>query len=70
MRTGRAARPLRLIISDLDNQLGLLGWHTTSATVSAADLLLDFTDRPLEIDSCFAPLRVNQGKRMSRSDYF
>jgi hypothetical protein len=55
-----------LIISDLDNQLGVLGWHTTSATVSAGfdscvcpgtftrsgDLLLDFTDRSLEIGSC------------------
>jgi hypothetical protein len=27
---------VRLIISDLDNQSGVLGWHTTSATVSAA----------------------------------
>ena len=67
--TGWAALNLgddSLIISDLDNQLGVLGWYTTSATVSAAsthafalfkftrsgDLLLDFTDRSLEIGSC------------------
>jgi hypothetical protein len=30
------SKAARLIIFDLDNQLGLLRWHTTSATVSAA----------------------------------
>jgi hypothetical protein len=61
------ANSVRLIISDLENQLGLLGWHTTSATVSAAAsthaFALIHTERrifywillirPLEIGSCF-----------------